>query len=55
MNDMAWIKSYPEGVRWDVEIVPGAVQSITPPSPLGRIALPSTLWAGGSATANSGA
>jgi len=28
MNDMPWIKSYPEGVRWDVEIVPGAVQSI---------------------------
>ena len=28
MNNMPWIKSYPEGVRWDVEIVPGAVQSI---------------------------
>ena len=23
MNDMPWIKSYPEGVRWDAEIVPG--------------------------------
>ena len=56
MNDMPWIKSYPEGVRWDVEIVPGAVQSILDnASPIGRIVLPSTSWANGSATANSGA
>ena len=23
-----WIKSYPEGVRWDIEIEPGPVQKI---------------------------
>ncbi|MCP1846461.1 MULTISPECIES: long-chain-fatty-acid--CoA ligase [Bradyrhizobium] len=28
MNDMPWIRSYPDGVRWDVEIAPGPVQKI---------------------------
>ena len=28
MNDMPWIKSYPAGVRWDIDIAPGAVQQI---------------------------
>ncbi|EGP08264.1 long-chain-fatty-acid--CoA ligase [Bradyrhizobiaceae bacterium SG-6C] len=28
MNDMPWIKSYPTGVRWNIDIVPGAVQKI---------------------------
>src|SRR6478672_4988519 len=28
MNDKPWINSYPPGVRWDAEIVPGPVQSI---------------------------
>ena len=28
MNDMPWIKSYPAGVRWDIEITPGTVQKI---------------------------
>ena len=28
MNDMPWIKSYPAGVRWNIDIVPGAVQNI---------------------------
>src|SRR5271170_2839868 len=28
MNDMPWIKSYPAGVRWDVEIIPEPVQKI---------------------------
>src|SRR6201981_225269 len=27
MNDKPWINSYPPGVRWDAEIVPGTVQS----------------------------
>jgi long-chain acyl-CoA synthetase len=28
MNDMPWIRSYPDGVRWDIEIEPTAVQQI---------------------------
>lgn len=28
MNDMPWIKSYPAGVRWDINIVPEPVQKI---------------------------
>ncbi len=28
MNDMPWIRSYPDGVRWDIEIAPGPVQKI---------------------------
>jgi len=28
MTDMPWIKSYPAGVRWDIEIVPTAVQQV---------------------------
>jgi long-chain acyl-CoA synthetase len=28
MNDMPWIKSYPEGVRWNIDITPGPVQQI---------------------------
>ena len=28
MNDMPWIKSYPAGVRWNIDIVPGPVQKI---------------------------
>jgi long-chain acyl-CoA synthetase len=28
MNDKPWINSYPPGVRWDAEIVPGPVQGI---------------------------
>ncbi|MFT4096040.1 MAG: long-chain fatty acid--CoA ligase [Rhodoblastus sp.] len=28
MNDMPWIKSYPAGVRWDIEISPGPVQQM---------------------------
>src|SRR6476620_3953424 len=28
MNDKPWINSYPPGVLWDAEIVPGPVQSI---------------------------
>jgi long-chain acyl-CoA synthetase len=28
MNDMPWIKSYPAGVRWDIDISPGPVQKI---------------------------
>jgi long-chain acyl-CoA synthetase len=28
MNDMPWIKSYPEGVRWNIDITPGPVQRI---------------------------
>jgi long-chain acyl-CoA synthetase len=28
MNDKPWINSYPPGVRWDAEIVPGPVQNI---------------------------
>jgi long-chain acyl-CoA synthetase len=28
MDDMPWINSYPHGVRWDAEIVPGPVQQI---------------------------
>jgi long-chain acyl-CoA synthetase len=28
MADMPWIRSYPEGVRWDIDIVPTAVQKI---------------------------
>lgn len=28
MNDMPWIKSYPDGVRWDIDIIPGSVQKI---------------------------
>jgi long-chain acyl-CoA synthetase len=28
MNDMPWIKSYPAGVRWDINITPTAVQKI---------------------------
>ena len=28
MNDTPWIKSYPAGVRWDVEVSPGPVQDI---------------------------
>lgn len=28
MNDQPWINSYPVGVRWDAEIVPGPVQKI---------------------------
>ncbi|MGN1290322.1 MAG: long-chain fatty acid--CoA ligase [Bradyrhizobium sp.] len=28
MNDMPWIRSYPDGVHWDIEIAPGPVQGI---------------------------
>jgi long-chain acyl-CoA synthetase len=28
MNDMPWIKSYPAGVHWDIEIIPGPVHKI---------------------------
>jgi long-chain acyl-CoA synthetase len=28
MNDMPWIRSYPDGVRWDTEIATGPVQKI---------------------------
>ena len=28
MNDMPWIKSYPPGVRWDINITPTPVQKI---------------------------
>jgi len=28
MNDMPWIKSYPAGIRWDIDISPGAVQQM---------------------------
>ncbi|MCC8961403.1 long-chain fatty acid--CoA ligase [Bradyrhizobium sp. Pear76] len=28
MNDMPWIRSYPDGVRWDIDIAPGPVQRI---------------------------
>ena len=28
MNDMPWIKSYPAGVRWDINITPTPVQKI---------------------------
>jgi long-chain acyl-CoA synthetase len=28
MNELPWIKSYAEGVRWNVDILPGAVQTI---------------------------
>jgi long-chain acyl-CoA synthetase len=28
MDDMPWIKAYPDGVRWDAEIVPEPVQQI---------------------------
>ena len=28
MNDKPWINSYPAGILWDAEIVPGPVQSI---------------------------
>ncbi len=28
MNDMPWIKSYPSGVRWNIDIVPEPVQKI---------------------------
>ena len=28
MADMPWIKSYPEGVHWDIKIVPTAVQQV---------------------------
>ena len=28
MNDMPWIRSYPDGVRWDIEIAAGPVQKI---------------------------
>jgi hypothetical protein len=28
MNDKPWINTYPPGVLWDAEIVPGSVQSI---------------------------
>src|SRR6476661_2123616 len=28
MNDRPWINSYPQGVLWDAEIVPGPVQDI---------------------------
>jgi len=28
MNDMPWIKSYPAGVRWDIDITPTPVQKI---------------------------
>ncbi len=28
MNDMPWIKSYPAGVRWDIDISPGPVQQM---------------------------
>ncbi|MFO1135140.1 MAG: long-chain fatty acid--CoA ligase [Rhodoblastus sp.] len=28
MNDMPWIQSYPVGIRWDIDIFPGAVQQI---------------------------
>ena len=28
MNDMPWIKSYPAGVRWNIDIAPGPVQKI---------------------------
>lgn len=28
MNEMPWVKSYPAGVRWNIDIVPGPVQKI---------------------------
>ncbi|NEU98656.1 AMP-binding protein, partial [Bradyrhizobium uaiense] len=28
MNDMPWIRSYPDGVRWDIDIATGPVQRI---------------------------
>ncbi|NGX97732.1 MAG: long-chain fatty acid--CoA ligase [Candidatus Afipia apatlaquensis] len=28
MNEMPWVKSYPVGVRWNIDIVPGPVQKI---------------------------
>jgi long-chain acyl-CoA synthetase len=28
MKDMPWINSYPDGVRWDAEIIPGPLQQI---------------------------
>jgi long-chain acyl-CoA synthetase len=28
MNEMPWIRSYPDGVRWDIDIAPVAVQQI---------------------------
>ncbi|TWB94911.1 long-chain acyl-CoA synthetase [Bradyrhizobium macuxiense] len=28
MNDMPWIRSYPDGVHWDIKIAPGPVQGI---------------------------
>jgi long-chain acyl-CoA synthetase len=28
MSDMPWIQSYPAGVRWDIDIVPTAVQKV---------------------------
>jgi len=28
MNDMPWIKSYPAGIRWDIDISPDAVQQM---------------------------
>jgi long-chain acyl-CoA synthetase len=28
MNEMPWIRSYPDGVRWDIDITPVAVQQI---------------------------
>ena len=28
MDEMPWIKSYPDGVRWDIDIAPVAVQQI---------------------------
>src|SRR5688572_24170692 len=28
MNDMPWLASYPEGVRWDIDIEPAPVQRI---------------------------
>jgi len=42
MNNMPWIKSYPEGVRWDVEIVEGdpatfsAASALVPAEQAGR-------------------
>jgi hypothetical protein len=39
MNDMPWIKSYPAGVRWDINITP------LKPSRNGLIGPQSSSWA----------
>ncbi len=48
-----WIKSYPEGVRWDIEIEPEPVQKILDDAAAKWPERPrSTSWASGSRTAS---